>query len=131
MGIKKIASYLLLVLNIGIITYALILLGIKIGPAWSSAGPFYFVWCLIPNILIHFGISRFGTSRASDNILLGASALTMALSTFVVWAFVLRGPIGPFSMLVFMPFPLTQLILLAPLLWMAYTKRIEGHKTGA
>ena len=117
---------MLLVLNIGIISYALILLGLKIGPAWGSAGPFYFVWCLIPNILIHFGISRFGTSRVSKNILLGASALVLALSAVVVWEFVIKGPIGPFSMLVFMPFPLTQLILLTPLLWLAYSKRNQA-----
>ena len=123
MGIKRIASYLLLILNIGITTYALILLGYEIGPAWSSAGPFYFVWCLIPNILIHFGISRFGTSRASESILLAAAAVTLALSTAVVWVFVRQGPITAFSMLVFMPFPITQMILVTPLLWLAYSKK--------
>ena len=120
---KKIASYSLLVLNIGIVTYALVLLGFEIGPSWGSAAPFYFVWCLIPNILIHFGITRFGTSPASESILLAAAALTFALSAVVVWTFVIKGPIDAFSMLVFMPFPLTQFILITPFLWMAHSKR--------
>ena len=119
----RISTYSLLVGNMLLAGYGIFQLGVEIGQSWYSAGPFYFAWSVIPLVLLHFGLSRFGTVSASQVPLFTGAVITFTLTAFVVWTFIIAGPIGPFSMLVFMPLPLTQLILVTPLIW--YARRIQ------
>ena len=124
----KVISYLFLLANLVITTWGVILLGGEIGSSWWSASFFYVAWASIPCVILHFGTTRFGKTRRSELILALAYFLTLATTGFIVWAFLIRGPIGPFSMLVYLPFPLTQFLLTIPFIWIA-RRYTNGDRT--
>ena len=115
----KVLSYLFLLANLVITTWGVILLGGEIGSSWWSASFFYVAWASIPCVILHFGITRFGKTHRSQLLLALASLLTLATSGFIVWTFIIKGPISPLSMLIYLPFPLTQFLLIVPFIWLA------------
>lgn len=123
----RVTTYILISLNIAVTTLGLFLLGLEIGSSWWSAGIFYLGWCLIPCLAIHYGASRFGSSTASRATMMASAVVTLLISSGIVWKYVIAGPIGPFSMLIFMPFPLTESLLVAPFLAYARSLHIRSQ----
>ena len=125
----RILSYILLVANILLTSWGVILLGGEIGASWWSSSFFFAGWATIPCVIIHFGLSRFGSSGKSLVLLLAASVLTLLISVLFVGGFVIRGPITAFSMLVYLPFPLTQVLLIVPFIWLAKKSSMVQSET--
>jgi len=113
--------------NILVTTWGLLLLGQHVGSAFWSAGFFYFAWCLIPCVVVHFGVRKFSATGSARTTLLSAAAMLLLVSGLIVWRLVIVGPITAFSMLVYLPFPLTESLFVAVLVWFARKQSLKAN----
>lgn len=94
-------------------TWGIVLLYDHIGSSFGSAAPFYFVWSLTPIVILHLGLRTWGSPGSSAVILAAGSVVVACLTVWLVVQQFSTTPIGPLAMLMYIPLPLTEVLIIA------------------
>ena len=111
-------------------TWGIMRLYDHIGSAFGSAAPFYFVWTLTPVVVAHFGLRKWGSHARSGWVMVATSAVIFLTTMSLVKGQLATDHIGPMAMLMYVPFPLTEVLIVALGLVMARQMAVSG-KSGS
>jgi|GEM_PF-3147837 len=109
----RILTYGFYMAHLGWATWGILRLYDHIGPTFGSAAPFYFVWTLTPVVVAHFGLKKWGHHRAATGVMLMGSLIVFMMTMALVRNQLMTDHIGPMAMMMYIPFPLTEVLIVA------------------
>lgn len=127
----RILTYLAYTLHTTAATWGIVQLHGHIGSAFGSAAPFYFVWILTPVVVAHFGLQKWGDHVPSGWAMLTGGSVVALLTILLIRSQFVTDSIGPLAMLMYIPFPITEVLLVALSLVFARRLHVSGKKEGS
>lgn len=109
----RILTYLAYGVHVAAATWGIVQLHGHIGSAFSSAAPFYFTWILTPLVVAHLGIRRWGDDPSAARALLVGGVLVMMITLALMRNQFMVDELGPMAMLIYIPFPITEVLVVA------------------
>ncbi len=124
----RILTYFAYGVHVAAATWGIVQLHGHIGSAFSSAAPFYFAWILTPLIVAHFGLKKWGKDPRAGWALFGGGVVVMLITIALMRAHFLTDHLGPMAMLIYIPFPITEVLVVSVSL--AIARKLYGSQPG-
>ncbi len=124
----RILTYAVYLVHVVAATWGIVQLYNHIGSAFGSAAPFYFVWILTPVVVAHFGLKKWGNQTAAGSALLAGGIAVAAITMLLMKSQFMTDQIGPMAMLMYVPFPITEVLVVALSLVVARNLHVSGNE---
>lgn len=125
-SLLRILTYTVYLVHVAAATWGIVQLYDHIGSAFGSAAPFYFVWILTPVVVAHFGLKKWGDHAPSGWAMLAGGIAVLAITLSLMQSQFVTDEIGPLAMLMFVPFPITEVLVVALSLAIARKLHVSG-----